>query len=370
MADRRRRGFTLLEVLLALALASILVMAIGAAVRAHLRAMDVGRTDVEEAQLARALLGYIAADLQNIIHFEPQDVSSAEAMMQMAASAGGLSLLAAGLADGADADLSAISGLASGGGDASGSSSGGAGDSSSSSGSTSGDTAMASSMEPRRAAGVYGTLNQIEFDVRRAPRTDEYEAETVAVDVDTPPTHATDLRTITYFVHDPMTAGSQFREGVTADTGLARGETDRASAAWAYSLGELVPSQANAVILAPEVGILEFRYFDGTEWAETWDSEDRAAVPLAIEISLGVRRSDETLGVELATGPQRIEEIEDETQWLIYRLVVQIPSGAPSSPGDGVDDTSATSGESSSSTGSPSSGSGATGGTSSAGGDR
>lgn len=355
-----RRGFTLLEVLLALALSSLLVIAVGASVRAHLRAMDIGRTDVEEAQLARSLLGYIAADLRNIVHFEPQDVSGAEAMMQLAAQGGALQQLLTGIAaDSTSGSSSSGGSTSSSGGGASatgssttgGASTGGSSTGSTSTGSTSGGASSSSSSASRRAAGVYGDLYRIEFDVRRAPRVDEYDADQLAAQLDGPLVHTTDLRTISYFLSDSQSAASQFRTGVTQDAGLARGEMDRPSAAWSYNQGQLAPSEANAVVLAPEVELLEFRYFDGADWVEEWDSEDRGAVPLAIEISLGVRRSDDALGVELSAGAVRIEDVQDDTEWLIYRLVVQIPLGAASSPGDGLEDSTSSSTGSSSSSG-------------------
>ncbi len=70
MTTRRHRSagpgaaFTLFEVLLALVLTSALLAALGSAVSMHLRAFERGRDDVEQAQLARALLQRVASDLR------------------------------------------------------------------------------------------------------------------------------------------------------------------------------------------------------------------------------------------------------------------------------------------------------------------
>lgn len=62
-----RNGFTLLEVIVALALAALLFALIGMTVGIYLRLADAGRAEVEEAQLARALLQRMADDLRGAV---------------------------------------------------------------------------------------------------------------------------------------------------------------------------------------------------------------------------------------------------------------------------------------------------------------
>ncbi len=59
-------AFTLLEVLLAMGLTAVLLLAISSAISLHLRAFHTGRTDVEQAQLARALLNRLGEDLRSL----------------------------------------------------------------------------------------------------------------------------------------------------------------------------------------------------------------------------------------------------------------------------------------------------------------
>ncbi len=71
IAKRKPGGFTLLEVVLALALAALVLYTLTLAVGLHLRMADAGRTDVEEAALARALLRRIADDLRGAVRYDP-----------------------------------------------------------------------------------------------------------------------------------------------------------------------------------------------------------------------------------------------------------------------------------------------------------
>ncbi|MBL9081394.1 MAG: prepilin-type N-terminal cleavage/methylation domain-containing protein [Planctomycetales bacterium] len=102
-----RRGYTLLEVLLVLAITTVLIAAVGSAINIYLRSVEAGRAEVEQAQLARALLRRIADDLRSAVPIAPAD---------------------GGVESSTDAISSAASSLASGGGTgSSGSSSGGSG---------------------------------------------------------------------------------------------------------------------------------------------------------------------------------------------------------------------------------------------------
>ena len=105
---------------------------------------------------------------------------------------------------------------------------------------------------------------------------------------------------------------------LTDKGGLARQEIPIVTATpddipWARGTGE-----EGKYVIAPEVTRVEFRYFDGTDWQETWDStalgEDNKTPmgpPLAIEIWLEIR-TPATLGRE------------ERTQ--SYRHVVAIPT--------------------------------------------
>lgn len=63
----KRSGFTLLEIILVLALTMVLLGLLGLAVDVHLRVTDASRNAVEQSQLARLLLQRLAGDLRNAI---------------------------------------------------------------------------------------------------------------------------------------------------------------------------------------------------------------------------------------------------------------------------------------------------------------
>ena len=73
---RRHAAYTLLEVILALALATVLLGLIGMAMHIHLGVAEKSRGQVEEAQLARGLLQRIADDLRNSVPFTPTSGTS------------------------------------------------------------------------------------------------------------------------------------------------------------------------------------------------------------------------------------------------------------------------------------------------------
>ncbi|MGC3967659.1 MAG: prepilin-type N-terminal cleavage/methylation domain-containing protein [Pirellulales bacterium] len=86
----KRRGYTLLEVLLVLAITTVLVAAIGSAINIYLRSVEAGRAEVEQAQLARALLRRIADDLRSAVPKAPDAEgveSSTDALTSAASSA-------------------------------------------------------------------------------------------------------------------------------------------------------------------------------------------------------------------------------------------------------------------------------------------
>ena len=67
-----------MEVVLALALSTLVISAIAAAIRLHLLMLDRQQADIERSQVARAVLHMIANDLRSAIQYKPADVSALE----------------------------------------------------------------------------------------------------------------------------------------------------------------------------------------------------------------------------------------------------------------------------------------------------
>src|SRR5262245_39358193 len=76
-----RGGFTLFEVILAIALAAVLLTLIGTSINLYLVQVDSGRTRVEEAQLARSILSIICDDIHATTVYKPQDTSAIAQLM-------------------------------------------------------------------------------------------------------------------------------------------------------------------------------------------------------------------------------------------------------------------------------------------------
>jgi len=87
------------------------------------------------------------------------------------------------------------------------------------------------------------------------------------------------LAKVEYFIDDdPDTENSGLQRLVTPVVELAVDEEEEASEAQNY---------------AAEVKSLNFRYYDGTDWADSWDSESEGDLPLAVEVTIGLSLKNE-----------------------------------------------------------------------------
>jgi hypothetical protein len=303
---------------LAVALAAVLLGLLGTALHVYLTSVNAGRGDVEQSQLARAILSRIAEDLRAAVRQVEQDVSSIGSVAESTSFDVG--------------SLDDESGA--GGGSGSGSGSGGSGSSAA--------TDIASSLIPPPVVGVYGNQNQLQVDISRIPRFDELDAllQTGAA----PSGHASDLRTVAYYleqgqyVDESSLAATAQGDGQLARSGLMRRELDRAAAAYSAQAGGSLLASEGGVLLAPEVTWIEFGYFDGLETWTEWDSTERGGVPMAVEVRIWLRppRVDEeqqTVGPAAApTGPAETDEM--------YRVVVHLPAAEATSVDSGSTGTS------------------------------
>ncbi len=331
---RNRRGVTLLELLLALALTSLVIIVIGMAIEFHLHTLDIDQTNVEEAMVARAVLRHIATDLRNAVLYEPIDVSGVQEMVE-------------------GADLDALGGAIDSIGDTGGTDDRGAGDAPDTGGTedmsgaedmSAGLDEMASentvdiagTVEPTSVPGLFGNQYELQVDVSHLPRVDQYEAALAAMAQGATPDIVSDVKTVAYFLQADE---SQAVSTGLADTpmaigsGLVRRQMDRAMTSFASQSGTLDPSAGGGSLLAPEVNYLEFRYFDGLEWQVEWDSEALGGLPVAVEITIGIDptggQDPETLDVTEATELATTDMTEH-----LYRLVVHLPAAKPTALND------------------------------------
>lgn len=401
MPNHRRsaRGLTLLELLLALSLSVIILAAVGMAIELQLRTLETRRTYLEEAQIARAVLRMIAADLRSAVSHEPQDFSAIESML---ASIGGeaLDALAEDAGGGTGQDGTGQGGTGQGGTGQggtgqggtgqggtgqggtgqSGTGQGGAGQGGSGQGEPSGDdplleepstatTDLASNVQPPPKPGLYGNTFELQVDVSRLPRLDElrYQSSSpvAAAGVMTSQIPS-DVRTVTWYVQGgtmaaplgavpplgaatgattgTMAGGTGLAAPVLGDfgeitSGLVRREMGRAVTQWAISSGQSQQLQGLGELLAPEVTGLQFLYFDGYQWYQAWDSDQMGGLPLAVEITLFMQPRDSLLDEQgqVVLDPALAAQTSAGVVegQLVYRLVVRLPNARPAPPQQG-----------------------------------
>jgi hypothetical protein len=310
-----RAAFTLLEVLLALSLSILLLTAVSMAISIHLRVVDSGRRDVEQAQLARAILHRIADDLRSAVQYAPQDFES------MASSAGA-----------AEGETESTTGSTS-------------DTSSTQEDSTTTDAdAGASTAAPAMTPGLYGTQYEVEVDVARLPRIDQYQQlvseDGAATDL------VSDVKTVAYYVIEAgdSSIGSLGALSTTAEGGLVRREMDRAVTRYAAEQGTLNLADQPGELLAPEVVTVEFRYYDGTQWLTEWDSATLGGLPMAVEVAIAMV-SDPSL-TEMVTSGSLFDLVGIEQEnYSVYRLLIQLPAAvaATESETTSTEDTSSSS---------------------------
>lgn len=421
-----RSGTTLLELILALALSVLLLGAIALAIRFNLRTLDSRRADVEEAQLARAVLRMITDDLQSavqheVVDFKPlEDIATSALSAQVSNAVNALSSAAGsatggstssgggassgsgspsgssssnnsksgnsssgpssssgqggGSSSGGSSSPSSSSGKSggtgagsSGGGTTGGTSSGGA----SSSGGTSGSSAsasdpsanttdIASTAAPPPIPGLYGNQYELQLDVSRLPRLDQYQSMTGPTGTlnDIPSA----VKTVAYYLRGAnqpapdtgFAATGALSQQDAARPGLVRRQLDRAVSLQASSSGNSSLNQLGELI-APEVVSIEFRYSDGSQWLTEWDSSQMQGLPVAVEILVGLQPS---LAYADPNDTSTITKKAGTEVPKMYRHVVRLPAGKIPVIADG---TTSDGSESSDSSSSGSGGSGATG---------
>jgi prepilin-type N-terminal cleavage/methylation domain-containing protein len=284
-----RKGFTLIEVLLSLGLAALVLVALATAIDVHLRCLQIGRTNVEEAQLARALLLRIRDDLHNAAVINPVDSTKIPP-----ASSGSTNQSAAGTPGTAGTAGSADTSTAT--------------------------TTTPDTEEDEYAIGLYGETDWMQVDVLRAPRLDQYDYESIPSGSEALPDRVSGIKTVYYAlgVDTGLRPTGDIYRG-----GLMRREIDRALTRWADETGALSSVDQELEPIAPEVTDLEFLYYDGSQWVDSWDSTQMGGLPIAVHVSLAIMPRDEFNRFTATWGRSSAET--ETTVEFIYSLTVALP---------------------------------------------
>lgn len=250
-----QRGFTLMELILALALSAVLLTMLSAALRMAVSRAIYSRGEVEQARVVEGVLGQIAADIRSAAVLATLDTSMAMSLAEA----------------GANFDVDSIDT------ETLGSRGGGSG----SGGGLGGQEAQSISL--RRPLGVNGTLETLQIDLLRdKPQLLLNEqGQVVATAGDG------GITTVRYSLGE---GGATLGSGSPSDPrrrnwGLIRQEANRDLLNWAEQIGAEGDVVGMPVLMASEVERVEFRYFDGYEVFEVWDTVERGgALPRAIEV--------------------------------------------------------------------------------------
>lgn len=376
----KRRAYTLLELLLALALTVLVSGLVGMLLQIYYKSSELSQSEVRQAQIARNLLRMIADDLRSVVRYQefddstlssvlsasaggaaggmPSDSSGASSGDSSGAGAGGSSSTGASPGTGASGGASMGGGSTSSGGSSMGassssgtSSSGSTGASASSGTSSSGseDTAanttdLAASTTPPPTPGLYGNQYELMVDVSRLPRPDQYYSQQMSSLSTQMPDVPSDIKSVLYYVQtsgnsmgiqDPLQSGSltgiavepTAEEAIKAGGGLVRRQLDRAVTQWANDQGQSDRLMRTGELLASEVVSLEFNYYDGTQWLTQWDSSQQN-LPLVVKIQLGMQDPGIAKTQPLAAGTPVSSMAADQLQTYgvrVYELSVAIP---------------------------------------------
>jgi type II secretory pathway component PulJ len=271
---RPSSGFTLLEVLLGLFLATVVLVLVAMAVDMFLRLLDSNRTDVEQAQLARAVLKQMGDDLHNVVPYSAQDASSGSVTAASSATA-----------------------------------------TASSSGAMS---SSGSSSTPMVSSGLYGSTQQLQFDFTRVTKPTLSNSSTADPSLVTP---VGDVRTVTYVLAGGDSSGVTGSEG----QGLIRYELDRAAALQSTSTGQYSDDLSNQQPIAPEVTDLQFSYFDGVQWNDQWDSSAQSGLPLAVQVVVSFSGT-QTGGAQSGSSSDGSSPSDDTSSQRTYRMTYPLPA--------------------------------------------
>jgi len=309
-ANGRNHGFTLLEMLVTASLSAVLMVGLWNLFGTYLRLFSTGQAKAEHSQLVRALTQQFSDDLSSVLPSKPSGrrVNSIHAT-QNAIPFGGLNGTdetrlsstspASSPANNMDANFANISPEAPGSGP---------------------------------GFGLIGTQQSLRLDIlRTVPSSSESliaESSGDAATADPNRPHrpkAPQLRSILYTFEEPREVGPADRdappglirresdwETVSAETNASQyeqspleGAPDRRASAFSsnsstdssehfgfadLSVSDLTDEHRDdeSMIWVREMIGLRFRYFDGREWYTHWDSYQRQALPVAVEIVMQI----------------------------------------------------------------------------------
>ncbi len=281
---RSRRAYTLLELLLALGLSVIVVAAIGMAIQVYMIALTKQQAMIERKQIVRSVFAMISNDLRAGIQYKAADYSGLETLVQTQQL-----MLAPQPEPDAPEEVPE-------------------------------DTGIIVEEEVSFRPTLLGESNVIMLDISRLPRLDQYNPLVAAADLEMQ--SPSDVKSLAYFVS--LSKGGIEEKVEFADSrapgGLYRREIDRAVADYMGDYNVVSSPDDFTRLIAHEIAQVEFRYWDGEDWLESWDSAEMGRFPGAIEIVLAIDPQRSAVTTQSA---DYVGSDEDSIE--TYRSVVHLP---------------------------------------------
>lgn len=271
--NRLAAGYTLIEIVLAMALSVVLLGLLTLSVDQFLVNVQSSRQTVEHAQVARGVLQMIAADLRNMATRYEQDIATVSALADAAAAG--------------DFDSDSIDEE-----------------------DTSPPPTTTDTQDEPPPMGISGDTATLQIDVLHIHRSPIDQPEEFAALSAT----ASELP----FEGPPTTSGiSTVRYSVDPGGGLVRQEIARDVALREEELGSTASWDATYRVVAEEVTAIQFHYSDGVNALDSWDLQQREGEnPLAVEVVVTLREPRTTLSQETA--------VTESTR--AYRMTVGMPA--------------------------------------------
>jgi prepilin-type N-terminal cleavage/methylation domain-containing protein len=312
MSACAKRAYTLIEVLIVLVLLTTITLLITMALDIHMRQMVVSNTEVEEAQLAHAVLAKIAQDIHSVvvaIRVENLEVDASAITSVMGLDGVGDLL--------GDLDLGDLEGTEE---------------------TEDEDMPLIYGEMP----GIYGDIEWIQIDTAKLPRGEMFGSKQTRRGTSMASDRLSATKTVLYYlgrdteqlaITDPryqpenlIGAIGRSLDPSAAQYGLFRRQLDRQASQYMLLEGLEAEYEQDDEPLAPEVVWIEFAYFDPTAgtlgetgaWIDSWDMDDRQMLPLAVRITVAIRRPNFGRSLFALGTPA-------EPQVVTYSKIVMIP---------------------------------------------
>ena len=304
-----RPAFTLLELLLALALTVVVISTIATAIHVNLFALTRAQSNIERKQIARSVMAMIGNDIRAAVQFRAADFSGLEEVLRSQQLIAGTPSLSQSSIEALSPDSISVDAIQS-----------AVEAQSQATPATEGFTSTDDVAEEEVvdwSVGLVGDSNFIMLDISRLPRIDQYHP--LIQTAQDAVTTGSDIKQIIYYVassNRQNNSNNLLSDGSTANRqGLFRDEIDRAVAFYQGGINPGTPKEYSQLV-ANEIVQLQFRYFDGTDWLQQWDSAENKGFPSAVEISIVV---DTNLLADPTSNYQNDNRFEN------YRSVVHLP---------------------------------------------